>query len=103
MTPHDIPNSRGDADRHSTCLAAGRGCHSPPTGMTKLSNRHARFRAFPLVEPAVERQNPRRFMSLFQHMRRKLAHAIQPVPEIAHSDVADRQREGAMSNCEVLM
>jgi len=36
-------------------------------------------------------------------MRRKLAHAIQPVPEIAHSDVADRQREGAMSNCEVLM
>jgi hypothetical protein len=54
--------------------------------MTKLSNADARFSALSLVQTPSNGQNPRRIMSHFQHIRPELARAIQPVPEIGHSD-----------------
>ncbi|MEO6216124.1 MAG: hypothetical protein ABIO86_08840 [Sphingomonas sp.] len=71
--------------------------------MTKLSNMNARFSAISPRGHAFGRRNPRRIMSHFQHIRRALAPAIQPVPEIGDIDVADRQKAGASSSAEALM
>ena len=63
-----------------------------PIRMTKFSNASQRFPRFPLVKAHLTVEIRVELCHTLQHIRRGLARLIQPVPEMGHSDVADRQK-----------